>query len=264
MMCGDVPSRPGRPHVTKVSETEVFLLWEEPETDGNSYIHAYKIDWMKPGDDRWTSATYCIDECALIKGLRADTTYRFRVSAINQFGQSPYSWASIEIRTKKKGSGSSVDIDDETKRILLRSRQAANRPSPEPSPKSSRHGSLEDISEDKNKELDEYKVGGGMDREIHLQETDPSKYVVFGAELWRGRFSLVRDVDSKDGSRPRRVAKISIYDGSRIEDSLREFEMLKSVRQEHVIRLHEAFVHNDFVILIFEKMFGESVADRCL
>jgi len=56
------------------------------------------------GDERWTAATYCIDECALIKGLRADTTYRFRVSAINQFGQSPFSWASIEIRTKKKGT----------------------------------------------------------------------------------------------------------------------------------------------------------------
>jgi len=45
----DVPSRPGRPHVTKVSEREVFLLWEEPETDGNSYIHAYKVDWFRPG-----------------------------------------------------------------------------------------------------------------------------------------------------------------------------------------------------------------------
>ena len=45
----DVPSRPGRPHVTKVSEREVFLLWEEPETDGNSYIHAYKVDWLRPG-----------------------------------------------------------------------------------------------------------------------------------------------------------------------------------------------------------------------
>jgi len=55
------------------------------------------------GDDRWSCATYCIDECALIKSLRPDTTYRFRVSAINQFGQSSYSWASIEIRTKKKG-----------------------------------------------------------------------------------------------------------------------------------------------------------------
>ena len=56
------------------------------------------------GDEHWTTATYCIDECALIKGLRADTTYRFRISAINDFGQSPFSWASIEIRTKKKGT----------------------------------------------------------------------------------------------------------------------------------------------------------------
>jgi len=63
------------------------------------------------GDERWTTATYCIDECALIKGLRADTTYRFRVSAINQFGQSPFSWASIEIRTKKKGLTTRYDLD---------------------------------------------------------------------------------------------------------------------------------------------------------
>jgi len=62
------------------------------------------IDWLIVGDEHWTTATYCIDECALIKGLKADTTYRFRVSAVNQFGQSPYSWASIEIRTKKKGN----------------------------------------------------------------------------------------------------------------------------------------------------------------
>jgi len=55
------------------------------------------------GDDRWTTATYCIDECALVKGLKPDSSYRFRVSAVNKFGQSPYSWASVEIRTKKKG-----------------------------------------------------------------------------------------------------------------------------------------------------------------
>lgn len=55
------------------------------------------------GDDRWTTATYCIDECALVKGLKPDTTYRFRTCALNKFGQSPYSWASVEVRTKRKG-----------------------------------------------------------------------------------------------------------------------------------------------------------------
>ncbi len=44
-----------------------------------------------------------------------------------------------------------IDIDDETKRILLRSRQATQRPSPEPSPTSSRRPSFVD-------ELDEVRA----------------------------------------------------------------------------------------------------------
>ena len=55
------------------------------------------------GDERWTTATYCIDECAVVKGLKKDTTYRFRVGAVNKFGISAYSWGSVEIRTKKTG-----------------------------------------------------------------------------------------------------------------------------------------------------------------
>jgi len=82
------------------------------------------------------------------------------------------------------GVGTSVDIDDETKRILLRSRQATSRPSPEPSPASSELGSLEDLSadtaaDDKAKEL------GVLDREVHLQETDPVTFLEFGSEIWR-------------------------------------------------------------------------------
>jgi len=77
------------------------------------------------------------------------------------------------------GVGHSVDIDDETKRILLRSRQATSRPSPEPSPVS---GDLdvEDLSAD-----EKAKEQGVIDREVHLQEDDPAKFVEFGSEIWR-------------------------------------------------------------------------------
>jgi len=75
----------------------------------------------------------------------------------------------------------------------------------------------------------------------------------------RGRFSLVRNVQSKDGSKAKRVAKISVYNAYRSDESLREYEMLKAVRQEHVVRLHEAFVHDEFVVLVFEKLYGENV-----
>ena len=75
----------------------------------------------------------------------------------------------------------------------------------------------------------------------------------------RGRFSLVRNVQSKDGSKTKRVAKIAVYNSDKPADSLREYEMLKSVRQEHIVRLHEAYLFNDFVILVFEKLYGENV-----
>lgn len=77
-----------------------------------------------------------------------------------------------------------LDIDDETKRILLRSRQAASRPSPEQTPTSSPLGSSEKLAEG---EIEEAKLKdlNILDREIHLQETDPAKYLSFGSEIWR-------------------------------------------------------------------------------
>ncbi|ELU05513.1 hypothetical protein CAPTEDRAFT_229047 [Capitella teleta] len=253
MLCGDHPTRPGRPHVTKISDREAFMIWEEPDSDGNSHILAYKLDWHRPGDERWTTATYCIDECALIKGLKVDTSYRFRVSAVNAFGISPYSWASVEIRTKKKGA-SAIDIDDETKRILLRSRQATHAPSPDSSPAASPHGSTENIAqacEEETPKKDE------LLREVHLQEIDPANFLEFANEVWRGRFTLIRNVKPKSGKKVKRVAKI-IPNSS--EDALREYEMLKDIRQQRIIRLHEAYLWNDFVFLVSEKLYGENVA----
>ena len=46
---------------------------------------------------------------------------------------------------------------------------------------------------------------------------------------------------------------------SRSAESLREYEMLKALRQEHIVRLHEAYLHNDFVVLVLEKLYGENV-----
>lgn len=54
----DNASRPGRPHVTKVSDKEVFMIWEEPEHDGNSFLLAYRVDWHKPGKKHFWSSLH--------------------------------------------------------------------------------------------------------------------------------------------------------------------------------------------------------------
>ncbi len=75
-----------------------------------------------------------------------------------------------------------------------------------------------------------------------------------------GRFTLVKNVKPKEGKKVKRVAKIIPVDRNNKEESLREYEMLKNVRQEHIIRLHEAYLHDGFVILVLEKLYGENVA----
>ena len=75
----------------------------------------------------------------------------------------------------------SIDIDSETKRILLRSRQARSRPSPDPSPATSPTGSTENLSK-----LPDDKDLGLVEREVFLQErTDPHQFLQFGSEIWK-------------------------------------------------------------------------------
>ena len=76
----------------------------------------------------------------------------------------------------------------------------------------------------------------------------------------RGRFTLVRNVKPKEGKKVRRVAKVIPYKDASKEDDLREYEMLKSMRQEHIIRMYEAYLYRDFCVLVLEKLYGENVA----
>ena len=74
---------------------------------------------------------------------------------------------------------------------------------------------------------------------------------------YRGRFTLIRNVKPKTGKKVRRVAKIIPYDS---DESLTEYEMLKNVRQQRIVRLCEAYLWNDFIFLVFEKLYGENIA----
>jgi serine/threonine protein kinase len=75
------------------------LVWDAPAFNGNSDILCYKIDYKTSEDVKWANAAYTIQECCVVRSLRASTTYRFRVSCINSIGVSAYSWASEEVTT---------------------------------------------------------------------------------------------------------------------------------------------------------------------
>jgi len=99
---------------------------------------------------------------------------------------------------------------------------------------------------------------------VSVSVSVPWNLIFAQSSVGRGRFSLVRNVQTKDGGGGgskacKRVAKISVYDASKSDESLCEYEMLKALRQEHVVRLHEAFLFDGFVVLVLEKLYGENV-----
>ena len=56
------------------------------------------------GDIHWTTSTYTALETCLVTGLKPETPYRLRVSAVNLLGRGPFSWSSVETTTLKQGT----------------------------------------------------------------------------------------------------------------------------------------------------------------
>ncbi|XP_013394705.1 obscurin-like [Lingula anatina] len=230
----DVPDRPGRPAVSQVSGTEVFLIWDAPKFDGNTHIIAYKVDYRPEGEERWTTASYTIDECALVTDLSPETEYRFRVSCLNRFGVSPYSWSSQEVTTKSAGEAPlSREKMRQCKKIDI---QADADLSPE----------LRDFESARER------------GEVPLIERNPAEDYEFAGELWRGNFSVVRSCGRKDMPATL-AAKIIAYTPSNRSQVLHEFEILKTLNQERIVRLHEAFTTPDHLILIMDRLYGENI-----
>ncbi|KAL5005868.1 hypothetical protein ScPMuIL_017026 [Solemya velum] len=237
LLMGDVPEKPGRPVVTMVSAEEAFLVWDAPASNGNSDIISYKVDLRKSGDERWTTATYTIDECAMIWGLMPKTAYRFRVSCLNCFGSSPYSWASFEIRTKSAGTPRLV-IDKEIDFTLSRSRRAEE----QPSPSASRQGSVEPTE---------------TEPPLFHQSAPEERYDIDDIIL-KGKFTEFKTCKSKATQQPC-VAKIVPYTPGKREEVLREFNILRTINQYCIVRLFDSFLIGDRVYIIYERLFGENV-----
>ncbi|XP_034463048.1 neural cell adhesion molecule 1a isoform X6 [Hippoglossus hippoglossus] len=84
----DVPSSPEIQYVEPFSSTAV-AVFEEPDATGGVPITKYKVEWRLPGQD-WTGREYEADDDTsriTIVGLKPETTYELKMSAINGKGE---------------------------------------------------------------------------------------------------------------------------------------------------------------------------------
>ncbi|XP_073095631.1 cell adhesion molecule-related/down-regulated by oncogenes isoform X2 [Manis javanica] len=94
--CDTVPEAPDRPTVSTASETSVYVTWI-PRANGGSPITAFKVEYKRMRTSDWLVAAEDIPPSKLsveVRSLQPGSTYKFRVIAINHYGESFRSSAS--------------------------------------------------------------------------------------------------------------------------------------------------------------------------
>ncbi|XP_020293629.1 obscurin isoform X3 [Pseudomyrmex gracilis] len=235
-----VPFGPDSPEASDVADTEVLLRWKQPKYDGNSPVLCYNLQYKEGDSIDWIDVGSNIDhEFYLVRNLKQDTSYNFRLAARNRIGWSEKGIPSKLIKTRLPGCPK-VQIT-RAMRHLQELTEAG-----------------QEIVLEEDKPHIDYSV------EEHPVEwsTEPqlsAKYS-FISELARGEFSAV--VKGVDKSTDRViVAKILEMNAELEKQVNREFEALRSLRHERIAMLEAAYKATGVPVAVFilEKLQGADI-----
>ena len=103
-----MPSKPGRPVVSKISDTEVTMTWAPPDSDGGCKIIKYVVKYYDSSEldleSRVEPKTVGFStRCTFSKRLASNKTFNFAVAAENEYGIGPLSELSGFIKTPTRG-----------------------------------------------------------------------------------------------------------------------------------------------------------------
>ncbi|XP_067362782.1 cell adhesion molecule-related/down-regulated by oncogenes isoform X1 [Channa argus] len=88
-----VPEAPDRPTISMATESSVYVTWI-PRANGGSPITAFRVEYRRGRSAEWVVAADNISPLKLsveVRSLEPGSTYKFRVVALNMYGESPHS-----------------------------------------------------------------------------------------------------------------------------------------------------------------------------
>ncbi|XP_060903064.1 cell adhesion molecule-related/down-regulated by oncogenes isoform X2 [Labrus mixtus] len=88
-----VPEAPDRPTISMATESSVYVTWI-PRANGGSPITAFRVEYKRGRSAEWVVAADNISPLKLsveVRNLEPGSSYRFRVVAMNMYGESPHS-----------------------------------------------------------------------------------------------------------------------------------------------------------------------------
>ncbi|XP_047450471.1 cell adhesion molecule-related/down-regulated by oncogenes [Mugil cephalus] len=88
-----VPEAPDRPTISMGTESSAYVAWI-PRANGGSPITAFRVEYRRGRSAEWAVAADNISPLKLsveVRNLEPGSTYKFRVVAMNMYGESPHS-----------------------------------------------------------------------------------------------------------------------------------------------------------------------------
>ncbi|KAM4566828.1 cell adhesion molecule-related/down-regulated by oncogenes isoform 2-T3 [Odontesthes bonariensis] len=88
-----VPEAPDRPTISMATESSAYVAWI-PRANGGSPITAFRVEYRRGRSAEWLVAADNISPLKLsveIRNLEPGSNYKFRVAAMNMYGESPLS-----------------------------------------------------------------------------------------------------------------------------------------------------------------------------
>lgn len=220
------------------SESEILLRWKQPKYDGNSPVLCYQLQYKEGDSIEWQDAGSNIDhEFFLVKELKANTSYQFRLAARNRIGWSEKGIPTKLVKTREGNQGvPKVQITR-----AMRHLQEMTESGHEVVAEEQHMSSLDYLVEDEPVEWSHEQVG--------------SRYT-FVSELSRGQFSVCAKGVEKATNR---VVVAKMFEMTTAVEA--EFEALRSLRHEKIACMEEAFrpQGSPYAVLILERLQGADV-----
>lgn len=234
------PDAPDSPTASEVSDTEVLLRWKQPKYDGNSPVVCYSLQYKEGDSIEWKEVANNIDhEFYVVRDLKPDTSYQFRLSSRNHIGWSDKGIPTKLIKTSQPGAPK-VEVTKAMRHLQQMTES----------------GQEVTLDEEKPK-LNYATENSPIDWESSDSFTEKYSFI---SELWRGKFSnVVKGVDKSTDTVV--VAKILENRPETEVQIQREFECLRRLRHERISNLIAAYQAPGSPVsaLILEKLQGADI-----
>ncbi|KAI0982140.1 hypothetical protein GJ496_002986, partial [Pomphorhynchus laevis] len=240
------PSIPMNLKADTVYDDCATLSWQPPQSDGGSRITDYCLEMMDGSNEgKWEKVAACRSTRYVVPNLTPNNLYHFRVSAINQNGQSEPSVLLENVCTEHKVDSkykkAPYGTDNEGKPIRGIEGQAP---------------------EDYDRVFhDIWKTNVNPHAPVVNAGSIYDKYDVY-EEIGRSSFAVVHRAVDKSTGRNYAVKFIDTSEDGDMSAIEKEIDMMGNLVDSNIVNLREAYQTIDESALVYELLTGDTLVDK--